>query len=347
MSSSLSALSPPPPPSSSSFSSSSSSSTSSARARLQLLLQTSSWLGSTTPHQRLRLPQSLLIQRNLEIQAQLLLIDEEYDAILSAAPASEAAAMLAGLDQEADELAQESDEIETRLYEKFHVRGGGRVLVLDEMQEAGMIGEQLGRGTRATMAGKPRPLAPSLTGAGERKEREEKAERKEEPQPPPPAVGGADTGDDAAPSASPLSSPFSPTHPPSTRRRSRGRNQRRQPKRPSRSDRAMLARLNAQADANEASRKERAEVNKEGLLGRLYAFFDEWVDSDRAQPQLTDEEREERRRRAADKRKAVARSFPYILGTLTFPLFPLSDAPRDEKPQDKEGKEEGGRRRVG
>ena len=89
----------------------------------------------------------------------------------------------------------------------------------------------------------------------------------------------------------------------------------------------MLARLDAQADENERRRQERAEVNKGSLLGQLYQYFDREIDVDRVAPrreQETDEQREERRKHMADKRKAAARSYPYILGTLSFPLFPLS-----------------------
>ena len=347
MSFSLSSDAPPSPPRSPPPSLlSSSHALSTARSRLQSLLSSSQWLGVTTARQRQRLPKDLLIQRNLEIQAQQLLIDEEYDSLLdsSTSPPSSAAslsALLAALDRESDELAEESDEIETRLYEKYHLRGGGRMLIVDEMEEARAIGERLARDMRGGITGdRPRGGGPRASEEQKQPEREElkeevKQEEAEQVMDVAPPEEKAERGEETEARIRPMDEDDAVstgvTRPSAAMSRAKGGKGRGRTrgKRVSQSHQAVLERLHAQADANENARKERAEVNKEGLLGRLYAFFDEYVDVDGdvgpARPELTEEQREARRRQMAERRKAAVRSFPFVLGTLTFPLFLVSD----------------------
>ena len=331
-------------------------SASTVRDRLQLLLSTTSFLGPTTARQRAHLDKSSLIQRNLEIQAQLLLIDEQLEELPSESEGAEVRGQLARLYEESDALAEESDEVETLLYEKWRLKSGGRMWLVDEMREAAVVGERLARGTKGRLGGEKvvsvrveeSESKESVEEVEEAKE-EEKEERKEgdmdeskerdvdDPQPVNDSNDAAMQGTDATADST---APTLSTTPVSRRgRRRRGRltapvSKR---KRQSKSDAAMLARLNAQADENERRRQERAEVNKGSLLGKLYQYFDTEIDVDRVAPrreQETDEQREERRKRMTDRRKAAARSYPYILGTITFPLFPLSDDRKDAMADD-------------
>ena len=321
-------FSPPPSPTAVSASAST------ARDRLNLLLASTTFLGPTTARQRTRLDRSSLVQRNLEIQAQLLLIDEQLeelpsqsDATDGAEGAADVAARLQQLYAESDTLVEESDEVETVLYEKWRLKSGGRMWLVDEMREAAVVGERLAKGTRGKLGGQK--VAAREASEGERKEEVEemKEEMKEEVKEEVKEDGQEesksgdveevviiDDSNDAEMQQADHTTDAAPTSRRSTpaSRRGRGRSRRRltaplsQRKRQSKSDAAMLARLNAQADENERRRQERAEVNKGSLLGQLYQYFDREIDVDRVAPHREAEDDEDEQEEGADQSSKVS-----------------------------------------
>jgi len=81
-------------------------------------------VGETNEQRRVELDQDALVQRNLEIQSELLWIDMEYERVLDS---DDWEIRMAALDDRADELATESDAIEAILDTKFNVIGAGYV----------------------------------------------------------------------------------------------------------------------------------------------------------------------------------------------------------------------------
>ncbi len=114
--------------------------------RLHLILSGTQHIGKTTKEQRSALDKYGLMQRNMEIQAEQLWLDGEYDKNLPAAQdnAPNWEAQTLAVDKLQDDLSDESDEIEQLLVEKFGLEGASRFLMDPTVLEARELGKVLG-----------------------------------------------------------------------------------------------------------------------------------------------------------------------------------------------------------
>ena len=94
-----------------------------AQRRLDAALSGLAPIGVTASASRPALSAEALQQRNLEIESEMLWLDGEMEKVDRTAP--EAEAMLQSIDEQMDELAAESDEIEALLAGKHEIRGAG------------------------------------------------------------------------------------------------------------------------------------------------------------------------------------------------------------------------------
>ena len=263
------------------------------------------YIGATTAAERDRMDKSLLIQRNLEIAAEHMSLDAEYEEALDGAGDGDA---LRALDEQADALTAESDEIETLLFEKFCLAGGGRIMSSDEQLEAARIGQEIGNRSRSA----PQPQRQSIAEETESSLSDDDNDE----------TATADVVD-----ASALPPSTSVERLATKRRRSDQVSEPRKKQIVSRSDSAMLQRLDSAHEETRQRRQERAEVASTQLLGRLLTFFDKYIDTDIDADKRTfseDEvaERRAQRRALLDERRLQSTTFPFLLGTIAFTMSP-------------------------
>ena len=236
--------------------------------------------------------------------------DRDYDALLNDKPLGwESAVRL--LDEKNDALAEESDEIETLLFEKFRVVGGGRSLLSDEIVQAANYGASMADSHRQRGLPIPKLSAPiTLPGS---KQNEEVYDRV-----PMSAASSTSRTAELLPAAAADEDEEMATGDAS---KSTGATAAASTDAPlkyskkSRADAAVIERLDAAQKATTARRAERKEKEKDSLLGQYMQHFDKFIDVDRVV------------RTSTKRGKAPARpsNFTVYLGTCVFPLYGVRD----------------------
>jgi len=319
--------------------------------RFRTMLADTQPVGPTTARQRASMPKDLLLQRNLEIQAMQHSFDAQYEPLLRNKPAGWER-LVSALDSAMDELAEESDEVETLLFEKFRVRGGGRMLISDDVLDAAREGQaianthvqqaqrhQLPLPTKLTLApdatGAPAGASSSAAAAAASssltasllpiREDEDVSDEKMSDEP---SARGAASATAAIPSVPQVEEENLAAADPSSKQ--------------SRSDAAMWQRFDAEQARIRSAREQRRAKNTQGLLGQYVDFFKRFVDVDPSAP---------RRNSTPRKVKALQpASYPFYLGTMVLPLFsgegalrpptPVEEEEEEENEEDAEGQEE-------
>ena len=319
------------------------------RARFDTILENTEEVGPTTPSQRSRLPKDLLLQRNLEIQRQLLHMDSSYDELLESKP-EKWEQSVRRLDALSDSLAEESDEIETLLFEKFRVRGGGRTLASDEGLEAAQFGASMAHQHRerglplpklsAPVPAPAEPSAAAATAAAAAASSSADASHARAlphtellpiPEESDAAMAVVKSESECGSSAAASSSSAAAAGDSAVSRSGSGGSTGSSSgaasssmdvassapiPRMSKSDAAMWAKFDAAQDATRIRRAERKAKQAEGLLGRSLEYFDRFVDVDR--PDASPTKRNNTPRKA---KPLPPSSFPLYLGTIVMPLF--------------------------